>query len=647
MSAKKNDVKATKIPDEEFISEYDVYLFREGNHFSLYEKLGSHVMELNGKKGTHFAVWAPNASQVSVIGNFNNWDKQAHPLKNRNDESGIWQGFIPGVTNGEVYKYNIVSEGLNFEAEKIDPLSFRYEIPPSTASIVWDLAYTWEDKEWMKTRKTKNGLDSPMAVYEVHPASWRTKPEDGNRSLTYREMAVELVEYCNEMGFTHVEFMPVMEHPFSGSWGYQVLGYFAATSRFGEPQDFMFLVDHLHQNGIGVILDWVPSHFPGDPHGLAMYDGTNLYEHSDPRQGFHPDWKSYIFNYNRNEVKEFLTSSALFWFDKYHIDGIRVDAVASMLYLDYSRKEGEWIPNEFGGRENLGAISFMKQMNEMVYQKFPDVQTIAEESTAWPMVTRPLYLGGLGFGLKWNMGWMHDTLSYFSKDPVYRKYEHNKLTFGIWYAFNENFMLSLSHDEVVHGKGSLINKMTGDDWQKFANLRLLFGYMYTHPGKKLFFMGSEFGQWSEWSHERSLDWHLLDQEPHRQMQKWIKDLNHYYKNHGPLFEDDFSAEGFEWLDANDSENSTLCYARISPETGNHIIVAGNFTPVPRHNYRIGVPEAGFWKEALNSDAGEYGGSGQGNMGGVKSTPVQSHGKYNSISITLPPLGIVVFEKGTT
>jgi 1,4-alpha-glucan branching enzyme len=632
------------VKDEEFITDFDIYLFKEGNHFSVYEKLGAHVIDYKGKKGTFFAVWAPNATKISVIGNFNNWDKESHYMQPREDASGIWQLFIPGIQQGEMYKYNIISEPHQFDVEKTDPFGHYYEIAPDTASIVWELDYKWNDDNWMKTRKNKNSLESPMSVYEVHLGSWRTKPEENNRPLTYREAAHELAVYMNEMGFTHVEFLPVMEHPFSGSWGYQVLGFFAPTSRFGTPQDFMYMVDYLHQHDIGVILDWVPSHFPGDIHGLYKFDGTHLFEHQDPKLGFHPDWKSYIFNYNRNEIKEFLISSAVFWCDKYHIDGIRVDAVASMLYLDYSRKEGEWIPNEFGGRENLGAISFLRQMNEVVYSKFPGIQTIAEESTAWPMVTRPTYLGGLGFGLKWNMGWMHDTLFYFQKDPVYRKYDHNKLTFSIWYAFNENFELSLSHDEVVHGKGSLINKMTGDDWQKFANLRLLYGYMYTHPGKKLFFMGGEFGQWSEWNHEKSLDWHLLGYEPHENLQKWLKDLNQYYKQQPALFEDDFTGNGFEWIEANDSENSVLSYMRHSRNGDKSVIAVGNFTPVPRYNYRVGVPEPGYWKEVLNSDAKIYGGSGQGNMGGVKSAPVRSHGQYNSVTLTIPPLGIVLLEK---
>lgn len=631
----------------EHFTDMDTYLFREGNHFALHEKLGAHIKTVNGDKGVYFGVWAPNASSVSIIGNFNHWNKQSHPLKPRHDESGIWEGFIPGLVKGEVYKYFIRSEDHDFAAEKADPFALFSEVPPRTASVVWDLDYKWNDKQWMKERKKFNALEAPFSVYEVHLESWRRVPEDGNRPLTYREAAHYLAEYANEMGYTHIEFLPIMEHPFSGSWGYQVLGFFAPTSRFGTPQDFMYMVDYLHQNNIGVILDWVPSHFPGDEHGLANFDGTRLFEHQDPRQGFHPDWKSYIFNYNRNEVKEFLISSAMYWLERYHIDGLRVDAVASMLYLDYSRKEGEWIPNEHGGRENLGAINFLRQMNTIVYERFPDVQTIAEESTAWPMVTRPVYLGGLGFGLKWNMGWMHDTLHYMQKDAVYRKYEHNKLTFSIWYAFNENFMLSLSHDEVVHGKGSLINKMAGDTWQKFANTRLLFGYMYTHPGKKLNFMGNEIGQWKEWNHESSIEWDLLNYDTHQGLQKFMKDMNALYRSEPALHELDFVPEGFEWVEANDTENSILSYLRKSKDEKSVVLIICNFTPVLRHNYRVGVPESGFWKEILNSDAKEYGGSGQGNLGGTDAQPVGANGQFHSLTLTLPPLGVVIFRKKNT
>ena len=626
----------------EFISEYDIYLFREGKHFSLYEKLGAHVMELKGVKGTFFAVWAPNAKSVSVIGNFNGWQKDAHYLIRRDDDSGIWQGFIPGVEKGEAYKYFIRSQHNSFTVEKADPVAFYSEQPPKTASVVWDYNYNWNDKKWMKKRKKNNALNSPFSVYEVHLESWRRKPEEGNRVLTYSELAEELTAYVKEMGYTHVELMPVTEYPFSGSWGYQVTGFFGPTSRFGTPDDFMYFVDYLHQNDIGVIMDWVPSHFPGDEHGLHFFDGTYLYEHEDPRKGYHPDWSSYIFNYGRNEIRNFLISSAHSWMERFHIDGIRVDAVASMLYLDYSRKDGEWIPNEHGGRENLEAIQFLRDLNESLYTKFPDIQTIAEESTAWPMVTRPVYTGGLGFGMKWNMGWMHDSLDYFSHEPIHRSYHHNKMTFSIMYAFNENFMLSLSHDEVVHGKGSLINKMPGDDWQKFANLRALFGYMFAHPGKKLHFMGMELGQWKEWNHESSLDWHLLDFDNHKGLQFFMKDLNSVYRRFPALYENDFSGEGFNWIDANDSKNSILSFVRYDKKKEQPVMVVVNLTPVPRHNYRIGVPEDTKWLEILNSDATQYGGSGQGNFGGVAANPVPFHGEEQSINVLLPPLGVVMF-----
>ncbi|HXG31138.1 MAG TPA: 1,4-alpha-glucan branching protein GlgB, partial [Thermodesulfobacteriota bacterium] len=500
------------------ITDHDVYLFKEGSHFRLYNKLGSHTMTVDGMRGTYFAVWAPNAERVSVIGDFNDWESESHPLSVRWDGSGIWEGFIPGIEKGTLYKYHIVSRYNDYRVDKGDPFAFYWETPPKTASIVWDLHYEWSDGDWMRRRHEYNSLKAPFSIYEVHLGSWRRVPEEGNRFLTYREMAHHLADYVKDMGFTHVEFLPVMEHPFYGSWGYQIVGYFAPTSRYGTPQDFMYLVDYLHQNGIGVILDWVPSHFPSDEHGLVYFDGTCLYEHLDRRRGFHPEWNSYIFNHGRNEVRAFLISNALFWLDKYHVDGLRVDAVASMLYLDYARKEGEWIPNVYGGRENLEAVSFIKRFNEAVYGEFPDVQTIAEESTAWPMVSRPVYIGGLGFGMKWNMGWMHDTLKYFSTDPIYRKYNHNHLTFSIWYAFSENFVLPLSHDEVVYGKGSLIGKMPGDEWQRNANLRALLGYMYGHPGKKLLFMGGEFGQWREWVHEESLEWHVLEYGFHRGVQ---------------------------------------------------------------------------------------------------------------------------------
>jgi len=632
------------IYDVSLFTDYDIYLFKQGNHFRLYEKLGAHLMTVNNIQGAFFGVWAPNAANVSVIGDFNGWNTETHPLRMREDGSGIWEGFIPHIKQGTLYKYHIVSKYNHYEVDKGDPYAFYWEVSPKTASIVWDLSYEWKDKEWMTNRYKSNNLQSPFSIYEVHLGSWRRVPEENNRFLTYREMADYLVKYVKDMGFTHVEFMPLMEHPFYGSWGYQTLGYFAPSSRYGTPQDFMYLIDCLHQHGIGVILDWVPSHFPNDEYGLAYFDGTYLYEHAEPKKRFHPEWNSYIFNHGRYEVRAFLISSALFWLEKYHIDGLRVDAVASMLYLDYGRKEGEWVPNEYGGRENLDAICFLQKFNEIVYKNHPDIQTIAEESTAWPMVTRPTYVGGLGFGMKWNMGWMHDTLEYFSKEPIYRKYHHNQLTFSIWYAFSENFLLPLSHDEVVHGKGSLLSKMAGDDWQKFANLRLLFGYMYTHPGKKLLFMGGEFGQWQEWYHEESLHWHLLEYPHHQGIQKWIRDLNHFYRNEPALYELDFQPEGFEWIDFSNWEESIIIFVRRDKSTKDIILVVCNFTPVPRYNYRVGVPESGFWKEALNSDAQVYGGSGHGNLGGAEAAPIPWHGKNYSLSLTLPPLGVLIFKK---
>jgi len=630
--------------DLSLFTDYDIYLFKQGKHFRLYQKLGAHLIQNKGNKGTYFAVWAPNAKSVSVIGDFNGWKKNSHHLHVRWDGSGIWEGFIPGVGEGVKYKYHIVSNLGNFEVDKTDPFARYCETPPGTASIiVSNWKYEWKDGEWMSKRKDKNALSSPISIYEMHPGSWRRVPEEGGRFLTYRETAQHLAEYIKQTGFTHVEFLPVMEHPFTGSWGYQISGYFAPTSRYGTPLDFMYLVDFLHQNGIGVILDWVPSHFVSDEHGLVYFDGTHLYEHADPRKGYHPEWGSYIFNYGRNEVVSFLISNALYWLDLYHVDGLRVDAVASMLYLDYSRKDGEWIPNVHGGRENLEAIDFMKRCNQAIYKNYTHVQTMAEESTAWPMVSRPVYLGGLGFGMKWNMGWMHDTLEYFKKEPVHRKYHHDTITFSLWYAFNENFVLPLSHDEVVHGKGALLSKMPGDDWQKFANLRLLFGYMWTHPGKKLLFMGGEIAQWREWDHETSLDWHLLEYPMHSGVKKFIGDLNNMYCSEPALHRGDHEKSGFEWIDLHDAENSVLSYLRKDPEKNEVLLVVCNFTPVVQRNYRVGVPAKGFWKEILNSDAREYGGSGQGNMGGVETTPVPFHGRDNSICIILPPLGMVVFK----
>jgi 1,4-alpha-glucan branching enzyme len=625
------------------LTEDDLYLFNQGTHFRLYEKLGAHPLQHEGREGAYFAVWGPDAERVSVVGDFNGWDPSSHPLGSRG-QSGIWEGFIPGVNKGMPYKFHIQSRYNGYRADKTDPFSLFNEVSPKTASIVWNLEYTWGDQEWMGVRAAHNNAHTaPFSIYEVHLGSWMRVPDEGERPLTYRELAPQLAEYVRNMGFTHVQFLPVMEHPFYGSWGYQVTGFFAPTSRYGTPQDFMSLIDYLHQAGIGVILDWVPSHFPTDEHGLGYFDGTHLYEHGDPRQGFHPDWSSFIFNYGRNEVRSFLLSSALFWLHHFHADGLRVDAVASMLYLDYSRKEGEWVPNEYGGRENLAAISFLRSFNEEVYKNYPDVQTIAEESTAWPMVSRPNYVGGLGFGMKWDMGWMHDTLEYMSKDPLYRRYHHNLLTFRLLYAFHENFVLPLSHDEVVHGKGSLLGKMPGDDWQKFANLRLLFGYMFAQPSKKLIFMGGEFGQWWEWYHEKSLDWHLLQSEPHAGMQKWVRDLNWFYRREAALHELDFSPAGFEWIDCNDSDSSVISLLRKGHSTQDRLLVICNFTPVPRQNYRVGVPRGGFWKEALNSDSGIYGGSGMGNMGGAEAEPHSLHGRSHRLTLTLPPLAVVFFK----
>jgi 1,4-alpha-glucan branching enzyme len=597
---------------------------------------------VGGRQGTYFAVWAPDAERVSVVGDFNGWQAGQHPLAPRGS-SGIWEAFLAGVGSGALYKYRVESRFKGYRADKADPFGFRHEVPPRTATVVCEPRHDWKDGEWMAVRRGAQTLQAPIAIYEVHLGSWRRVQAEGNRSLGYRELAPLLAEYVRHMGFTHVELLPIMEHPFYGSWGYQTTGYFAPTSRYGGPEDFMFLIDTLHQNGIGVILDWVPSHFPTDEHGLGYFDGTHLFEHSDPRKGFHPDWQSFIFNYGRNEVRSFLISSAFCWLDRFHADGLRVDAVASMLYLDYSRQAGEWIPNEHGGRENLEAISFLRRLNGAVYESFPDTQTFAEESTAWPMVSRPIYLGGLGFGLKWDMGWMHDTLSYMAHDPVHRRYHHNDLTFRLMYAFAENFVLPLSHDEVVHGKGSLIGKMPGDDWQKLANLRLLFGCMYTQPGKKLLFMGGEIGQWSEWAHDRSLDWHLLEHAPHQGLQRWVRDLNTLYRGEPCLHELDCAPVGFEWIDCNDSEQSTLAFLRRGSTPNEAILVAANFTPVPRHNFRIGVPWGGEWKEVLNSDSPLYGGSGQGNLGGVRAAPISWHGRTHALNVTLPPLAVVMFK----
>ncbi len=628
------------------LTEHDIYHFREGTHFRAYEKLGAHLVGpevgTTGDAGTCFGVWAPNAARVSVVGDFNDWNPTADPLTNASDDSGIWSGFIRGLGTGALYKYHIESRHNGYRVQKSDPFAFRCEEPPRTASVVANLDYEWRDDVWMSQRASRNSLSAPMSIYEVHLGSWRRVPEEGNRPLTYREMAHALADHVVDLGFTHVELLPVMEHPFYGSWGYQVTGYFAPTARYGSPQDFMYLVDHLHSRGIGVIFDWVPSHFPTDEHGLAFFDGTYLYEHADPRQGYHPEWGSSIFNYGRAEVRNFLGSNALFWLEKYHIDALRVDAVASMLYLDYARKQGEWIPNQYSGNENLEAVEFLRNLNEAVYRDHPDTQTIAEESTAWPMVSRPAYLGGLGFGLKWNMGWMHDTLKYFQEDPIHRKYHHNKLTFGLWYAFTENFILPLSHDEVVHGKGSLIGRMPGDEWQQFAGLRLLYGHMWAHPGKQLLFMGGEFGQKREWAHEQSLEWHVLQYPLHAGVQHWIRDLNHLYRHLPALYARDFSADGFEWIDSNDSDDSVLSFLRLGPDKQDMVLVVCNFTPVPRTNYRVGVPRSCRWVERLNSDASLYGGNGTGNLGAVESVPVGAHGRFHSLSLYLPPLAVLYF-----
>jgi len=617
-------------------TDLDIYLFREGTHTNIYRTLGCHL--LTGR-GATFGVWAPNAAAVSVIGDWNGWQPGATPLAVRADGSGIWEGTSPDVEHGQAYKYRIVSSEGGRILEKADPLGFYCELPPATASRAWRLGYEWQDGSWMASRGARNGLDAPMSIYEVHLGSWRRK--DG-AYLSYREAAHTLGDYLVELGFTHVELMPVTEHPFYGSWGYQTTGYFAPTARYGTPQDFMYFVDHLHQRGIGVILDWVPSHFPNDAHGLVDFDGTHLYEHADPRQGFHPEWNSAIFNYGRNEVRSFLISSALFWFDRYHIDGIRVDAVASMLYLDYARQEGQWIPNRFGGRENLEAIEFLRILNEAAYRDHPDTTMIAEESTAWPMVSRPTSMGGLGFGLKWNMGWMHDTLEYFKQNPVFRRYHHGELTFSLIYAFNENFVLPLSHDEVVYGKGSLIGKMPGDDWQMFANLRALYGYMWSHPGKKLLFMGGEFAQRREWTHEGELEWWVTEFPEHAGVQHWLRDLNRVYRAEPSLHRVDFSPDGFEWIDAGNAEMSVIAYVRKS-EGAPPVLVVCNFTPVPRTNFLVGISLRGTWSEILNSDARDYGGSGWGNLGSVASVPVEAHGRPDSLNLNLPPLGTILLR----
>jgi 1,4-alpha-glucan branching enzyme len=623
------------------LTEFDLYLLSEGTHWHSYDKLGAQIRTVDGVSGVNFAVWAPNAESVHIVGDFNEWDGRRHPMR-KHIPSGFWELFVPGLGEGTLYKYQL-TRGDEI-LEKSDPYGFAAEVPPRTASKVTDLSrYTWEDGDWMGRREKANGLDAPQSFYEVHLGSWRRPGDDPDRWMTYRELAHELVDYVKQMGFTHIELMPVSEHPFSGSWGYQTVGYFAPTSRYGSPQDFMYFVDHCHQNGIGVILDWVPAHFPRDGHGLRMFDGTCLYEHEDPRKGEHRDWGTLIFNYGRNEVRNFLLSNALFWMDKYHIDGLRVDAVASMIYLDYSREAGEWIPNVFGGRENLEAISLLKELNIQAHQQHPGVLTIAEESTAWPGVSRPTYLGGLGFSLKWNMGWMNDTIRYMRHEAIHRKYHHDELTFSLIYAFTENFVLPLSHDEVVHGKGSLLDQVPGDLWQKFANLRLLYGYMWSHPGKKLLFMGGEFGQWNEWNYDISLQWHLLQWSSHQGLQKYLRDMNHLYQRERSLHEIDFDPAGFEWVDCHNYDQSILCFLRKAKDPRDYLLICCNFTPVPRMTHRIGVPEHCWYEEISNSDSCHYGGSNLGNNSGVMSEEIPSHGRPCSVLLTLPPLSVVVLK----
>ncbi len=631
-----------KVIVHSLFSDFDIDLFKSGKHYRLYEKFGSHILTLDGVEGTYFAVWAPSAKSVSVIGDFNYWTEGEHQLNVRWDASGIWEGFIPGAGKGSVYKYKIHSHNDGIVTEKADPYARRCEHPPKTASVVWDNTYTWKDEEWMQKRKKHNAINAPFSVYEVHLGSWRRKDQE-NRSLSYTEMADELVAYVKEMQFTHVELMPVMEYPYDPSWGYQITGYFAPTSRFGYPEEFKLLVDKLHQNDIGIILDWVPSHFPEDGHGLGFFDGSHLYEHPDRRKGYHPDWKSLIFNYGRNEVRSFLISNAIFWLDQYHADGLRVDAVASMLFLDYSREDGEWEPNMYGGRENLDAISFMKDLNQEIYASFPDVQTIAEESTSFPMVSKPTYVGGLGFGMKWMMGWMHDTLQYIGKEPIYRKHHQNDLTFSMTYAFTENFMLPLSHDEVVYGKRSIIGRMPGDEWQQFANLRLLYSYMFTHPGTNLLFMGAEFGQHAEWNFQESLDWYILEYDFHKGIKQVVTDLNGLYRNYPALYDRQFDISGFEWITYDDHENSVIAYIRKGNREEDLLVTVCNFTPIPRTNYRIGLPKKGKLKELFNSDARSYGGGGVSNTKEIEIENKQWHYREHSAEITIPPLGAVVFE----
>ncbi|HEY9762552.1 MAG TPA: 1,4-alpha-glucan branching protein GlgB [Trichocoleus sp.] len=641
------------------LTDYDIHLFSEGNHHRIYDKMGAHPTEVEGVQGVYFAVWAPNARNVSVIGNFNHWDGRRHQM--RRIDGGVWDLFIPGISNGETYKYEI-KNGEGHLYYKSDPYGHQQEVRPATASVVNDLTYTWQDNAWMEQRRQADPHEQPISVYEVHLGSWLHESADnppeqgyvvnvsaksGARFLTYRELAEKLIPYVKKLGYTHIEVMPVAEHPFDGSWGYQVAGYYAPTSRFGTPQDFMYFVDQCHQNGIGIIVDWVPGHFPRDSHGLAFFDGSHLYEHADSRKGEHKEWGTLIFNYARHEVRNFLISNALFWFDKYHIDGIRVDAVASMLYLDYDRKDGEWVANQYGGRENLEAVDFLKQLNYLLFGYYPGALSIAEESTSWANVSRPTYIGGLGFNFKWNMGWMHDVLDYFNKDPLYRRFHQNSITFSIWYAYSENFMLALSHDEVVHGKGNLYQKIPGDPWQKFATLRALFSYMFAHPGKKTLFMGMEFGQTTEWNSWMDLEWGLLNYEPHQQLQNFVGELHQLYKSEPALYTDDFSTEGFEWIDCNDNDHSVISFMRKDKHSDDFLVVACNFTPNPHYDYWVGVPKAGYYREILNSDASAYGGSGAGNYGG-KQTHVWEQARWPyALSLTLPPLSVLVLKLDST
>lgn len=625
------------------LGELDVHLLAEGTHLRNFERLGAHLSRMDGVRGTAFAVWAPNARRVSVVGDFCDWDGRRLPMRRRH-ECGVWELFVPHVDSGALYKYEIKGPDGTLLPLKSDPYAFYAERPPHTASVVFPLEnLSWEDSGWMSGRAAANALDAPISIYEVHLGSWRRAGTDGQTYLSYAELADTLIPYVKEMGFTHLELMPVSEYPFDGSWGYQPIGLYAPTSRFGTPDAFARFVDRCHREGIGVLLDWVPGHFPTDPHGLGYFDGTHLYEHADPRQGFQPDWNTLIFNYARREVRNYLLGNALFWCERFHADGLRVDAVASMLYLDYSRNADQWVPNELGGRENLAAVALLREMNEQIFGTCPGATTIAEESTAWPGVSRPTYLGGLGFGYKWNMGWMHDTLDYMAQDPMHRHWHHDRLTFGLVYAFGENFILPLSHDEMVHGKKSLIDKMPGDRWQRFANLRAYFGFMFGHPGKKLLFMGSEFAQAREWNHDRSLDWHLLNDPAHLGVQKLVRDLNHLYRETPALHQLDFEPAGFEWIQGGDAEHSVIAFMRQGRAPQRPMLIVCNFTPVPRHGYRLGVPDAGFWHERINTDSRHYGGSGMGNAGGVWTSDEGWHGQTYSLTLTLPPLATLFLE----